>query len=205
MVCSWLYRTLEDSLDDVFQAQDQEMIKNFVIRLLGGYAKRSDNQLDDMVVDLVRRRLFNLPLPEHNIFDIMHRLAKNLPNCESKRDLISGLAYVEENFDSTVVSDDSLTTLEMSATIPVQNIERTDSVEVLDNGNGNNRNDVDGMNNMTSKFDVGENDDIPKQTLSPQTTNKDRKLPPLPNRTSQSLPPNINSATILSADIAYPK
>lgn len=59
--CSFLKRTLEDSLDDVIQARDQEMIKDLVIRLLEYYAKQSDNMVDDMLVQLVKTKLNTVP------------------------------------------------------------------------------------------------------------------------------------------------
>lgn len=55
--CSWLKRKLEDSLEDVIQAKDEEMIKELVMRLLEYYSKQSDNDIDDMVVQLVRTKL----------------------------------------------------------------------------------------------------------------------------------------------------
>lgn len=97
--CSWLYRTLEDSLDDVIKAKDQEMIKQMVIRLLEYYAKQTDNTMDDHVVDLVRSKLMNTPLPKDNIFMILKNLATLLPSNEYRNDLVAGLAYIEEHFD----------------------------------------------------------------------------------------------------------
>lgn len=64
--CSFLKRTLEDSLDDVIQARDQEMIKELVTRLLEYYAKQSDNMVDDMLVQLVKTKLNTMPLGNNN-------------------------------------------------------------------------------------------------------------------------------------------
>lgn len=97
--CSWLYRTLEDSLDDVIKAKDQEMIKQLVVRLLEYYAKQTDNTIDDQVVELVRSKLTNTPLPKDNVFMILKDLATLLPSNEYRSDLIAGLAYIEEHFD----------------------------------------------------------------------------------------------------------
>jgi DNA polymerase III delta prime subunit len=97
--CSWLYRTLEDSLDDIIQAKDQEMIKELVIRLLDYYAKQTDNSIDDKIVDLVRSKLFNTSLPEDNLFGMMKSLASFLPACEYRSELMSGISYIQENFN----------------------------------------------------------------------------------------------------------
>lgn len=97
--CSWLYHTLEDSLDEVIRAQDQKMIKELVIYLLDSYAKQTDNEIDDQIVDLVKCKLFNEALPKDNVFTVMKRLANFLPDCEYKSELIGGITYIQDNFD----------------------------------------------------------------------------------------------------------
>lgn len=60
--CAWLKNTLENSLDDVLSARDEEVIKELVIRLLAYYAKQSDNTVDDVMVELVKARLLMRPI-----------------------------------------------------------------------------------------------------------------------------------------------
>ena len=43
----------------IFAFLASDAVKNLVIDLLVAYAKRTDNQIDDYAVDLIKRELFN--------------------------------------------------------------------------------------------------------------------------------------------------
>lgn len=198
MVCSWLYKTLEDSLDDILEAKDQELIKNFVIKLLDAYAKQSDNQLDDMMVDLIRRRLLNLPLPQDNVFDMMHRLAKILPACEYRTELISGLAYIQDNFNVPVPDDTPVPT--KSVAVPLEKVERIEIEEVdEDDDDDDNLSKTD--SDTASK--IGDDTMLSPPPLSSNSSENEKVSAP-PNRKKGSSPTSRNSS-ILGADIPYPK
>ena len=43
----------------IFAFLTSDAVKNLVVDLLSAYAKRTDNQVDDYAVDLIRRELFD--------------------------------------------------------------------------------------------------------------------------------------------------
>ena len=43
----------------IFAFLQSNAVKELVVDLLAAYAKRTDNQVDDYAVDLIRRELFN--------------------------------------------------------------------------------------------------------------------------------------------------
>ena len=183
--CSWLYRTLEDKLDDIIQAKDQEMIKELVIRLLDSYAKQTDNSVDDKIVELVRAKLFNTELPEENLFGIMTSLASFLPICEYRSELISGISYIQENFNKPIT----------------EVFQSKKDSEVVVNYN-------------RTQSDTYEDDTFIPNDLSIQTTN-DVKPPMSPSfpttPTKQSVPAILentkseSSAVTFREDIRFPK
>lgn len=47
------------SYEGVMKAMDDESTKRFMIDLLHGYAKQTSNELDDLLVEIVKQRLFS--------------------------------------------------------------------------------------------------------------------------------------------------
>lgn len=78
--CSWLKRTLDNSLDDILQAKDQEVIVDLVIKLLEYYAQKTTNDLDNIVVKFVKAKLSNETVPPEDVEALMKIILADLPD-----------------------------------------------------------------------------------------------------------------------------